>query len=89
MSEVEVTCHYAVRASQLIEKHGGEVIAQGGGPVGDEPAFAPLVIQRWPSAAAFHAWLDSDDYRPLNEIRAASATIRAAVVPAVTGPHRP
>jgi uncharacterized protein (DUF1330 family) len=79
---------YIAGASQLIGSLGGELLAQGGSPVGDEPGFSPLVIQRWPSESAFRAWLDSDDYRPLNEIRLASATMRAAVVPAVAGPHR-
>ena len=29
-------------------------------PIDGEPSFAPLVIQRWPSEAAFRAWLASD-----------------------------
>jgi ferredoxin len=29
------------------------VVARGGSPVEGEPDFAPLVIQRWPSEAAF------------------------------------
>jgi uncharacterized protein (DUF1330 family) len=74
---------YAQRASHLIGPFGGEIIAQGGHPIGDEPGFAPLVIQRWASEDAFRAWLDSDAYRPLNEIRLASATMRAAIVPSI------
>ena len=80
---------YAQRASQLIGPLGGEIVAQGGSPIGDEPGFAPLVIQRWSSAGAFRAWLDSDAYRPLNEIRLASAVMRGAIVPSVAGERHP
>ena len=78
---------YIQRASQLIGSFGGELVARGGHPIGDEPGFAPLVIQRWPSQAALHAWLGSDAYQPLNAIRLASATIRAAIVPSIAGRH--
>ena len=71
---------YAKRASELIGPLGGVVIGQGGSPVGGEPGFAPLVIQRWRSEAAFRAWLDSEAYQPLNKIRLASTTMRAAIV---------
>ena len=77
---------YVQRASELIGPLGGELIAQGGSPIGGEPGFAPLVIQRWPSEAAFRAWLDSDAYQPLRQIRLASATMRVAIVP--TSAHR-
>ncbi len=80
---------YAQRASQLIGPLGGELLAQGGSAIGDEPGFAPLMIQRWPSEAAFRAWIDSDDYRSLNEIRLASATMRGAVVPSTAGTPGP
>ena len=77
---------YAKRASELIGPLGGLVVAQGAIPVGDEAGFSPLVIQRWPSEAAFRAWLESDAYQPLNKLRLASATMRAAIVPITAGP---
>jgi uncharacterized protein (DUF1330 family) len=76
---------YAERASALIGSYGGTVLGQGATPLDGEPGFAPLVIQRWTSEAAFRTWIASDDYRPLNEIRAASATMRAAIVPIAAG----
>jgi len=72
---------YIRRASELIGALGGRLVAQGGGPIEGQPGFGPLAIQRWPSEAAFRAWLASDAYKPLDEIRLASATMRAAVVP--------
>ena len=77
--------NYVRRASELIGQLGGELVAQGGMPIDGEPGFAPLVIQRWPSEAAFRAWLDSDAYQPLNKIRLASATMRVAIVPISAG----
>jgi uncharacterized protein (DUF1330 family) len=76
---------YAQGASELIGPLGGKVVAQGGAPIDGEPGFAPLVIQRWPSEAAFRAWLDSDTYQPLNKIWLASATMRVAIVPIGAG----
>ncbi len=76
---------YVQRASQLIGPLGGELVAQGGLPIDGEPSFAPLALQRWSSEAAFRAWLESDAYQPLNEIRLASATMRVAIVPISTG----
>jgi len=72
---------YVQRASELIGPLGGELVAQGGISIDGEPGFAPLAIQRWPSEAAFRAWLDSDAYQPLREIRLASATMKVAIVP--------
>ena len=54
------------RASERIGSFGGALVAQGEIPIDGEPGFAPLAIQRWPSEAAFRAWLDSDAYRPLH-----------------------
>ena len=77
---------YARRASELIGPLGGVVVAQGAIPVDGETGFSPLVIQRWTSEGAFRAWLDSDAYQPLREIRLASATMRVAIVPISAGP---
>lgn len=78
---------YVQRASKLIGAEGGELLAQGGIAIEGEPGFGPLAIQRWPSAAAFRAWLDSDTFRTLNELRRASATMRVAIVPLGAGPN--
>jgi uncharacterized protein (DUF1330 family) len=76
---------YVQRASELIGSFGGELLGQGGTPVNGEGCFAPLVIQRWRSESAFRAWIDSEAYQPLNQIRLASATMRAAIVPIRAG----
>lgn len=76
---------YAGRAGALIGTYGGTVIGQGTTPIDGEPSFAPLVIQRWTSEAAFRAWLASEDYRPLKDIRLASAKMRASIVPVTIG----
>jgi uncharacterized protein (DUF1330 family) len=77
---------YAQRASALIGAAGGEVIGKGGHALDGEAGFAPLVIERWPSESAFRAWMKSDAYKPLAEIRRASATMRAAIVPISAAP---
>ena len=79
---------YIQRAGELIGPLGGELVAQGGSAIDGEPCFAPLVIQRWPSEAVFRAWLNSDAYKPLNEIRRASATMRVAIAPSNAGQVR-
>lgn len=72
---------YVEQAARLIGPLGGRVIGQGGKPVEGDEGFALLVVQRWSSEDAFQAWLASDVYRPLNELRRASASMRAAIVP--------
>ncbi len=76
---------YQERASALIGPLGGTLVGRGGTPIDGDPIFAPLAIQRWPSEAAFRAWLDSDAYQALREIRLASAIMRVAVVPISAG----
>lgn len=77
---------YQERASALIGPLGGTLVGRGGTPVDAEPSFGPLAIQRWPSEAAFRAWLESEAYQPLNKIRLASAMMRVAIVPLSAGP---
>ena len=72
---------YQERVGALIGPLGGEFIGRGGEPVDGELNFAPLVIQRWPSESAFRAWMASEAYQPLLQIRRASFTIKVAIVP--------
>jgi len=44
---------YIERAAALIGPLGGVMVGRGGVPVEGEPGFGPLVLQRWPSEAAF------------------------------------
>lgn len=76
---------YAERAGRLIGARGGVLLGHGGAPVDGEPGFAPLALQYWTSESAFRDWLDSDDYKPLREIRDASAKMRVSVVPSASG----
>jgi uncharacterized protein (DUF1330 family) len=77
---VEVTCvQDPAGLRELIGPLGGEVLARGGVPVEEEAGFATLVIERWPSEGAFHAWLASEAHQPLRKIRLASATMRVIV----------
>jgi uncharacterized protein (DUF1330 family) len=39
------------------------------------------MVQQWPSAQAFTAWQQSEEYRPLLQIRQACAELRIATVP--------
>lgn len=74
---------YQAGAREQIACWGGRVAARGGMSVSGEEPFAPLMIQAWPSAQAFCAWQESDDYRPLREIRRSCADLRMAIVPLV------
>jgi uncharacterized protein (DUF1330 family) len=76
---------YVQQASSLIGPLGGKVLAQGGTEINGEAGFAPLVIQYWPLEATFRAWIDSEAYQPLNEIRLTSATVRVAMLPVSAG----
>ncbi|MCP3732121.1 DUF1330 domain-containing protein [Sphingomonas sp. MG17] len=77
----------AMRAYQLgVRKHmsqfGGEVIGRDAETVFGDPSFATLVVQRWPSRAAFREWQDSETYRPLRTLRDRAMDVRIAVLSA-------
>ncbi|WP_439590074.1 DUF1330 domain-containing protein [Hydrogenophaga sp.] len=74
---------YQTGARQQIAEYGASVIARGGTTLEGAPAFGPLMVQRWPSEAAFRTWQSSENYRPLRAIREASADLRIAVIPLV------
>jgi uncharacterized protein (DUF1330 family) len=59
---------------------GGSVFARGGAMFEGE-AFGPLMIQLWPSEAAFRAWQESEAYQPLLAKRQQAADMRMSIVP--------
>jgi uncharacterized protein (DUF1330 family) len=80
---------YQLGARAQLRARGGEVLGRGTLMFEGEPAFGQLLVQRWPSEAAFREWQSSDEYRPLLELRNRAANIRIAIValnqPPVTG----
>ena len=72
---------YQAGAREQIARWGGRVIARGGEPVPGEAPFSPLMIQAWPSARAFVDWQESEEYRPLREMRRACADLRMGILP--------
>ena len=39
-----------------------------------------VVVHEWPDRAAFHAWYDSDDYRPWKELRFTAASANVVLI---------
>jgi uncharacterized protein (DUF1330 family) len=72
---------YQQGARAQISRFGGVVLGRGGNSFEGSPAFGTVLVQKWPSAEAFAAWQNSEDYRPLREIRQRCADMRIAIVP--------
>ena len=78
----ELTAYQAAARQQLLEL-GGVPIARGDAVFEGEPPARSLLIQKWPSEAAFRAWQESAAYRPLLERRKRAAKLRIAILPAI------
>ena len=65
---------YGAANAPILAKHGGEVIAAGAGEVieGDISSVR-LVVIKFPDMEALKAWYNSDEYKPLIEMRQAAA----------------
>ena len=72
---------YQSGAREQIGTYGGIVIARGGSPVEGNPPFGALMIQKWPSEQAFRNWQESDEYKPLREMRRNCVDLRISIVP--------
>ena len=73
---------YQAGARSQIAKNGGRVVARGGRNTEAE-AFGMLLIQVWPSERAFLDWQESEEYRPLRDLRRSCTDMRIAIVPLV------
>jgi uncharacterized protein (DUF1330 family) len=76
---------YQAGARNQIAKYGGKVIARGSRNTETEE-FGMLLVQAWPSERAFVDWQESQEYRPLRDLRRRCADMRIAVVPLVPAP---
>ncbi|MBL8324998.1 MAG: DUF1330 domain-containing protein [Rubrivivax sp.] len=77
----ELFGRYAQGHQAGLRAAGGEFLAAGGRFQVLEGTWAPgrVVLQRWPSLAAFRAWYDSAPYRPWREMRWAASQADFAV----------
>ena len=76
---------YQAGARAQVGSFGGTVIGRGVTTFEGDPAFAMLMIQKWPNEAMFRDWQDSEAYRPLMAMRKEAAALRIAIVPVVPG----
>ena len=62
---------YSQNVPALIAKAGGRYLARGGDltMLEGDPGVKRVVILEFPSAAAFHSWYDSEEYRPYQQLR--------------------
>jgi uncharacterized protein (DUF1330 family) len=81
ISDPEKFKQYQAGAREQIGRRGGRVLARGSTPFEGEPSFGAIMVQQWPSAEAFAQWQESEEYRPLREIRRSCADLRIATVP--------
>lgn len=51
---------YQLGARAQLSKRGGKVLGRGTSMFEGEPPFGQLLIQRWPSEAAFREWQSSE-----------------------------
>ncbi len=74
---------YQLGARAQVLERGCAVIARGARHFEGSPEFGALMIQKWPSEAAFVDWQESAEYQPLKAQRLSSVRLRMAIVPAV------
>jgi uncharacterized protein (DUF1330 family) len=81
---------YKAAARPIAERYGGEYLARGGRlRVDDDDLWSPtrLVIVRFPDVDAANAFLDSDEYAPVKELRHRFARSTVAVVDGTDSDH--
>jgi uncharacterized protein (DUF1330 family) len=80
---------YAERVPKTIEQYGGRYLVRAGRFEVWEGDWKPksLVILEFPSWDAAQKWYDSEEYRPLKEMRTQSAPTNGVIVEGVS--HQP
>jgi uncharacterized protein (DUF1330 family) len=87
IADIEVTDHveyeeYKKRVPAIIAAHGGRYLARGGANEVLEGTWRPRrsAIVEFPNLAAFRAFWESAEYRPLRDIRERSAKSNLVVI---------
>lgn len=83
VSDREQFTAYQQQARQQVIDRGATLVARGAEAVEGPAPSGPLLIQRWQSAQAFRDWQESEEYRPLLELRRGAAEVRLTIVPEV------
>jgi uncharacterized protein (DUF1330 family) len=78
----EKMAEYRSRVGHIVEKFGGQYVVAGGTFEVKEGSYQPnfLVMIQFPSMDAARRWYDSEEYRPLLEMRLAATTSNAFLV---------
>lgn len=74
---------YRVAAHEQMMRRGGEILGRGGSVLEGSPAAPAITVQRWNSAQDFIDWQESDEYRPLRDVRLEAMKLRISIVPSV------
>lgn len=87
IAQVEVTdpetfARYGAQVPATIEKYGGRYLVRGGATQAMEGDWAPprLVVIEFPSMEQLQQWYDSEEYKPLIELRQQSAKTNLSFV---------
>lgn len=82
VTDPETFARYGERVVPVIKKFGGRYLVRGG-PVDNlegDPEYKRLVILEFPDKSAVRKFYDSQEYKPLLDLRLASATSTLALV---------
>ena len=90
--DIEITDHqtyarYKPGVARSAARHGGEILVATQEAESLEGSWKPtwLVVLRFPTRDALLGWLDSDDYRPLRELREAASVSKGVLAPGRLG----
>ena len=73
---------YKAKVAPLVERYGGRYVVLGGEPEvieGERPLTFPVLIE-FPDLQSARAWYESDEYRPLLELRKRSVKVIAVLL---------
>ncbi|MCL0055914.1 DUF1330 domain-containing protein [Dehalococcoidia bacterium] len=78
---------YMNHVPAIIEKYGGRYLVRGGDIISDDTSWQPqrVVILEFPDLAQMKAFRDSDEYKPVAELRHKAADTEGFVVTGFDG----
>ena len=78
---------YMNHVPAIIEKYGGRYLVRGGDIISDDTSWQPqrVVILEFPDLAQMKAFRDSDEYKPVAELRHKAADTEGFVVTGFNG----